>query len=59
MCQMSFTLFLDVVLFPNFSHLEALVPSQGAPPPLEVHVDVGGDQVVHLVALMAGKKTRR
>lgn len=41
------------------SHIEALVPGQGAPPLPEVHVDIGGDQVVHLVALMAEKKSRR
>lgn len=38
------------------SHVEALRPGQRAPPLSEVHVDVGGDQVVHLVALRLEKE---
>lgn len=38
------------------SHVEGLRPGRGAPPLSDVHVDVGGDQVVHLVALCLEKE---
>lgn len=41
------------------SHVEASVPGLHCPPLLEVHVDVGGYKIIHLVTLYLKKKKRQ